>query len=271
LLTEITDFEPIQDDIMLSPDSEELTSYEEYSRRELPRLFQSALEAAIADEVQPIEERLRSQLVGMIQDCQDRLFSTYRARRSTDELTPTCGPPGSPSSPSPLVQETSKPTGDVRNGIIETLYNQVPPDTSLFCRPDVGFPGITSDPSAENAPSDSGYVSEPPMLKSDTSKDTLASESTTGSSSEGQQSQAQKISDQVQQVKDNYPPSSSQEVSMQQMYGYDFQDMTESQFAMNEIYPYDGSLEGFEIEKCTTLNGVETEEAGFWSELDSFK
>ncbi|KAH8747438.1 hypothetical protein F5882DRAFT_265966, partial [Hyaloscypha sp. PMI_1271] len=77
-------FEAIQDNIMRSPESEELTSYEEYSRRELPRLFRDALEAAIADEAQPIEERLRSQLVGMIQDCQDRVFSAYRSRRSFD-------------------------------------------------------------------------------------------------------------------------------------------------------------------------------------------
>jgi hypothetical protein len=111
------DFETIHDDIIRSPESEELASYEEYSRRELPRFFRNALEAAIADEAQPLEERLRSRLVGMIQDCQDRVFSAYKSRRGS----------GSPSSHAventPLAQ-LSSPL-HVRHEKIDTLEGTV--------------------------------------------------------------------------------------------------------------------------------------------------
>lgn len=40
------------------------------------------------DEVQPIEERLRDQLLSMIRECQDRVFSNYRAIASENVATP---------------------------------------------------------------------------------------------------------------------------------------------------------------------------------------
>jgi len=83
LLT-VTDFEPIQEDLPQSPESQELANYEDYSRRELPRIFRRALEAALNDESQPIAERLLRQLPSMIQDCQDVVFSSYRARLHSD-------------------------------------------------------------------------------------------------------------------------------------------------------------------------------------------
>lgn len=56
----------------------ELSNYEEFSRRELPRIFRSTLEEAVTNEV---EEQLRTRLIDIIQECQDRVFSMYRGSR----------------------------------------------------------------------------------------------------------------------------------------------------------------------------------------------
>jgi hypothetical protein len=166
--TQNVDFEAIQDNIMRSPESEELTSYEEYSRRELPRLFRDALEAAIADEAQPIEERLRSQLVGMIQDCQDRVFSAYRSRRSFDSPSSNHvvvrSPLGHPRLSFPVEQAMPNSAEVASTGIVEALYEVVPLQAS---HPETDVTDATSKHSTENPPSDSGYISEPSLLSSD--------------------------------------------------------------------------------------------------------
>ncbi|KAF8854835.1 hypothetical protein BDZ45DRAFT_596462, partial [Acephala macrosclerotiorum] len=66
-------FEPLHEDATESPGTIQLSDYEEYSRRELPRIFQGALEEAINQETEPIAERLRNQLINMIQECQERV------------------------------------------------------------------------------------------------------------------------------------------------------------------------------------------------------
>ncbi|KAH6714386.1 hypothetical protein BKA61DRAFT_481996, partial [Leptodontidium sp. MPI-SDFR-AT-0119] len=66
-------FEPVQDDVDQSPDSRALAEYEEYCRRELPREFRAALEEIVHNQVQPIEESIRSQLMNIIRECQDRV------------------------------------------------------------------------------------------------------------------------------------------------------------------------------------------------------
>jgi hypothetical protein len=159
------DFEAIQDDIIRSPDSEELANYEEYSRRELPRFFRSALEAAIADEAQPIEERLRSRLVGMIQDCQDRVFSTYKSRRGSG--TPPSNAVVENTSleqlPSPLHVGHGKANtleGTVNAaGILETFYERPPPQIHLQPDSDVALGSSISNVIELNTSTHSGYAS----------------------------------------------------------------------------------------------------------------
>jgi hypothetical protein len=159
------DFEAIQDDIIRSSDSEELANYEEYSRRELPRFFRSALEAAIADETEPIGERLRSRLVGMVRDCQDRVFSTYKSRRGSS----------SPSSnavvENALLEQLSSPL-NVRHGkantmkgtvnaagILETFYERPPPQIYLQPDSDVVLGSSISNVIELNTSTHSGYAS----------------------------------------------------------------------------------------------------------------
>jgi len=66
----------------MSPDSRDLASYENYIRRELPRLVRSHIEEAVRREMQPLEASLISSLVEIIQDCQDRVFRSYRETQS---------------------------------------------------------------------------------------------------------------------------------------------------------------------------------------------
>lgn len=61
----------------------ELSNYEKYTRRELPKIFRTALETIIDNETQPIEERLKAQLMSLIEDCQERVLSSYGAQDPT--------------------------------------------------------------------------------------------------------------------------------------------------------------------------------------------
>ena len=72
-------FEPVEESVDQLSDSTKLAEFEEYTQKELPRLFWAALEEAVTKEMQPVEERLRTQLMGMIQNCQHQVFSTYQS------------------------------------------------------------------------------------------------------------------------------------------------------------------------------------------------
>jgi hypothetical protein len=75
------DFEPLQEEAAMSPDSRDIANYEDYIRRELPRLVRSNIEEAVRREMQPLEASLISNLVEIVQDCQDRVFRSYRETR----------------------------------------------------------------------------------------------------------------------------------------------------------------------------------------------
>ena len=67
-----------------SPTSNAIATYEEYARAHLPRLFEEALETAVAEQTQPIEESLRRALAGMVRDCQTRLAQNFLRHRSSN-------------------------------------------------------------------------------------------------------------------------------------------------------------------------------------------
>ncbi|KAH9203629.1 hypothetical protein DL95DRAFT_501668 [Leptodontidium sp. 2 PMI_412] len=75
-------FEPVRElkteQSSLSSDSQDIADYEGYLRRELPRCFRRALEAAISDDNDPIEDHLTGRIMDMYQDCQDLVLSSYR-------------------------------------------------------------------------------------------------------------------------------------------------------------------------------------------------
>jgi hypothetical protein len=70
-----------------SPGSRELANYNEYLRRVTPQYVRSALEAVVNSEIQPLEERLRELLPGLIVEAQGRAFSSYQAMTSANRDT----------------------------------------------------------------------------------------------------------------------------------------------------------------------------------------
>jgi hypothetical protein len=76
MLTTITDFEPILEDVD-QPRETELLLFEEYSRQELPQMFRDSIETLVSEGTQPLERQLLGQLTTIIQECQDRIFSNY--------------------------------------------------------------------------------------------------------------------------------------------------------------------------------------------------
>ncbi|KAF8846433.1 hypothetical protein BDZ45DRAFT_812329 [Acephala macrosclerotiorum] len=79
-------FEPVQE-IAQSSDSRALVDCEEYCRRELPRTVRVALENIVQPESQPILDNINSQLMNIIGDCLNRVFTTYRASTTLTSTT----------------------------------------------------------------------------------------------------------------------------------------------------------------------------------------
>ncbi len=82
-LTRSADFEPPNTSV-------EPSDYEDYCRRELPRVFRASLEELVHNDTQFIEDRLRSRLERMITQCQHRVFSNYRSGGVSRSQTPPC-------------------------------------------------------------------------------------------------------------------------------------------------------------------------------------
>lgn len=61
-----------------SPGSTGFAQYEEFLSRELPRHVRKELELAMDSELEPIEDRLKSQLVDIVRSCQEKLFRMYQ-------------------------------------------------------------------------------------------------------------------------------------------------------------------------------------------------
>ncbi|KAF8859289.1 hypothetical protein BDZ45DRAFT_725399 [Acephala macrosclerotiorum] len=59
--------------------TQEVEKYEDYLRQELPKFFKRALDSAISEEIQPIEERLGRKMMEILEEAQKLAFSTYRS------------------------------------------------------------------------------------------------------------------------------------------------------------------------------------------------
>jgi hypothetical protein len=75
----------VQEEAPLSPDSRDMANYEEYARRELPRLVRTSVLEVFRREMQPVEASLVANLVDTIQECQARLFRSFSERMSEDQ------------------------------------------------------------------------------------------------------------------------------------------------------------------------------------------
>jgi len=81
----------------------EIARYEQYLRRELPNRVRQALETRIDEALNPIEERLRDQIVEIVRDSQLHLFERYKSSRTQAlrDLPGMEAPPTLDESPAP--------------------------------------------------------------------------------------------------------------------------------------------------------------------------
>jgi hypothetical protein len=169
VLTYATDFEVVQEDAALSPDSLELAHYEEYCRRELPRDFRAALEEVVRNESQPIEESIRNQLTNIIQDCQDRVFSRYRSSSAAAATWTPLGNPTSlhsPESHMPDFPESTTNNSMAANSPSQVSFRRSPPPFFQPPSPQTHLQSRLEVSDLQSArckdPSDSGYSSNFP-------------------------------------------------------------------------------------------------------------
>jgi hypothetical protein len=197
-LITLIDFEPVQEESMASPDSRQLSNYEEFSRQALPRFFRAALEEAIDKNTQPIEEKLKSQLVDMIRDCQDRVFSTYRSKfHSNTTATPAASmllnPRLRPPSPDPDFEGQTNLDSqkvdlqlDQPSDILGTFFHEAPAPKSLDLPSKFQLVfGNASMLPVTNAPSELSSISDPSMLYSSNSLGTEYTVATDASNASG--------------------------------------------------------------------------------------
>jgi hypothetical protein len=159
-------FEPVQEDAAQSPDSRALADYEEYCRRELPRDFRAALEEIVHNESQPIEESIRSQLMNIIRDCQDRVFSRYRASATSAIRTPSRSVMRTPS-PSARSSARERSMPDTSPSMNMSFTNTSETGLLAFFHPPPPQPHFESsldprrvEPMLHSDSSDSGYTSQ---------------------------------------------------------------------------------------------------------------
>jgi hypothetical protein len=78
-IQEVLDSEAHETVTSLDPSKKSLVDYEEYCRTELPRVFKNSLEK-ITQGPQDSERSMQSKLTDLIQDCQDRVFSSFHTK-----------------------------------------------------------------------------------------------------------------------------------------------------------------------------------------------
>ena len=68
-----------------SPTSRAVAAIEEYASAHLPRLVEEALETAVAQQTQPMEEGLRRALPDIVRECHSRLTQNFLQHRSSGQ------------------------------------------------------------------------------------------------------------------------------------------------------------------------------------------
>jgi hypothetical protein len=129
LLT-FSDFEPVRDlenDESPVPDSERL---EEHLRREVPRIFRILLDTEVDNELQSIEERLKSRLLELLQEAQKQAVTTYHSSSQVGPRTLTA-PQFVESQHSSLEPSTTPVLSNTSEAPLETFYQPAPAEVDL--------------------------------------------------------------------------------------------------------------------------------------------
>jgi hypothetical protein len=158
----------------MSPDSRDLADYEAYIRAELPRLVRFNIEEVVRRDMQPLEASLIGSLVGIIRDCQDRVFRSYReTQRRRDELGMPATITREVSAALESIKSADNDLHDLHTNPLDQHLRPSPFVGDVFQQPpvqnvDSGFQmpargevqGGFLGPSSDLMNSDSGYTSE---------------------------------------------------------------------------------------------------------------
>jgi hypothetical protein len=123
------------------------------------------LEDAVNNQTQPLEEQFRSQLVSIVQDCQNRIFSDYRSKRANTEGKPTPGTTGIDACVTPPSEGCSEGILDAKSeqkDVVSSACRPPTPQNTLEMLPDLS--NIQASDMPPSAPvelsfSDSAYSS----------------------------------------------------------------------------------------------------------------
>jgi hypothetical protein len=168
MMLTIPDFEPVQENAQ-SPDSRAVADFEAFSRQQLPRYFRNYLEEAVNNETQHLEEHIRSHLVTIVRDCQDRMFSAYKIRsaKQNDDATQTPSSTCEDSFTAPPTSQGGSASSEKLESsfhqpmdVLNSSYQAPTPLNTLPYVPDMRnltkLPAFSSDPA--HTLSDSGYA-----------------------------------------------------------------------------------------------------------------
>lgn len=132
-----------------SPDSVNLAYYEAYLRRVLPGFVRNALEAAVNNELQPIETQLQRRMMDIIQEAQNQAFTSFRDTRRSESGA---------RSPAGLQTNMASLVDDQPHTSIETFF-QPPPPANPVSFSNLSDLRISQRNTGPNEFSDSGYAS----------------------------------------------------------------------------------------------------------------
>ena len=130
----LSDFEPVRDlENDESPVADSIR-FEEHLRREVPRIFRILLDTEVGNELQSIEERLKSRLLELLQEAQNQAATTYHSSSQVAPGTLTARQfvesqhSGLEPSTTPVLSNTSK-------ALLETFYQAAPAEADVEGHP----------------------------------------------------------------------------------------------------------------------------------------
>lgn len=162
---------------MDQPRDVELFLYEEYSRRQFTPNVQRRIETIVNEGAQPLEEKLRSQLTSIIQECQDKIFTNYLRRKPTPCLSSVAM--GAQIIPNTDI-EAPRPRETTPNDLAHFCQRPPPPPLDVVELP---ISSASSSGHRYNSSADSGYASDiSAFLSSQDSNKSTSDRSSTSSS-----------------------------------------------------------------------------------------
>jgi hypothetical protein len=143
----------------ISPRSAEISQFDAYLRRELPRKIRKKLQGVLEGKIGPIEETLKNDLEALVRDCQESLtrnfFDVVRPSEVPEQRDAASQPEQSHSDAPPSgANPTDQPPRANADALVQFL---VPPDSVPVSWPDVA--ASSNHTTSHAISSDSAYFS----------------------------------------------------------------------------------------------------------------